>query len=60
MKKAELIKIIVPATIAQWTVETPQYKHTGKEKELTKMLSSWDKASLETKLHFLKEKGYAQ
>lgn len=60
MKKAEIIKIIVPATIAQWTAETPHYRHAGKERQIANMYSTWDKNSLETKLGQLIEKGYVK
>lgn len=59
MTKAELIAIIVPATIELWKVATPQYKHDGKEKELKRNFQSWSKKDLETKLYYLIERGYA-
>lgn len=58
MKKAELIKKIVPATIAIWTDNSPEYNHKGKEQQLQKLLWSWNKSHLIKRYEELKRKGY--
>ena len=58
MKKGELIKILIPATIECWKNETPQYKHDGKEKELNKILQSSTKEMLIMRAESLQKRGY--
>jgi hypothetical protein len=58
MTRAELIQIVVPGTIVQWTAETPQFTHTGKTQKLQRMYSTYDKPTLVKKYEYLKERGY--
>ena len=60
MTKKEIIKIIVPATIKCWTAETPEYKHEGKERKLSRMYWEWKKEDLMKRLESLKEKGFVE
>ena len=60
MTRNELIEIIVPATIVQWTAETPQFKHCGKADNLRNMYANYNKKDLETKYNYLNEMGYIQ
>jgi hypothetical protein len=59
MKKGELIKIIVPATIKCWkTTDGNKYNHDGKEIQLTKQYWGWTKKDLEARYNELERKGF--
>lgn len=58
MKKADLIREIVPAKIAYWKDASPEYCHDGKEEELYKIYSRYTKEMLLMQYNSLKEKGY--
>lgn len=58
MKKADLIKILVPKVIACWKDNSPQYKHDGKERQLTKQFQTWKKKDINNYLDQLIVKGY--
>jgi hypothetical protein len=58
MTRNELLEIIVPGTIVQWTIETPQFAHSGKSEKLHNMYKSYSKKDLLNKYNYLSERGY--
>ena len=60
MKKADLIKILVPATIKYWEDIVPEYTHKGKERQLARNYWGWNKEMLLARYNNFLEKGYIQ
>lgn len=58
MTNAQLIEIIVPATIVQWTAQTPQFNHTGKTASLRTMYKGYSKKDLIIKYDYLVTNGF--
>lgn len=58
MKKAELIKVIVPAKIASWKVGSPEFIHDGKETKLIKAMWTMRKEYLINEYIHLKKRGF--
>jgi hypothetical protein len=58
MTKPQLARILAPATIEQWKIDTPEYKHDGKCDDLYKMYLRWTKPELVNQFNYLKSRGF--